>query len=633
MAIALTNADTVPGLVSNPTWGFAATAGRLLILVGWRRDSLDTADPTGWTRLRDNIGGGGFDDSVIVWAKIAAGGETGTSGITWSTSGLTYHVEEWTGLTLADVETDEATATGTAVTFGTVTPPADQTGIVLAVGSANDDNTRTWTPPAGYDVRYNPTTSFHPHPFVATDEIAATDGDPITPTATLSASLLWRGIAIFIGGGSIIPPDPDPEPPEYVPPPPARALVELYLPAEGAARWGEAQWGVAAWSSSEWTDITPQCVSVDVQWGATQPDKGVLAPPEAGKWTVVLHDPDRLLDPSNADSPYYPHVRSLTPIRITTRGFVVRQGHLDFVRHDYAAADEVDREWARPGMLRATDNIALLAAADVPEDTILPDTLWARTAAIVAASGVPVAVSVPRGALLGGDPDLAPWEPGTFRAWQIILASAQEVGYIPYLTNTGTLTFRPWDQPLDRDALISSPELVALAVETADTGLVSAVIVNDEADGEIERRITPVPRYGRRLHRRDLATIDGEAYAERILRAQGVQALRFRPGAIRPDDAAAVEWYARREANEIVTLDHSGAAPDVEVRTRILGGRFYITDLGNRPSWRFYYQTCTEALEPLVADPLPFGTPSNLYLIDDDTGEYLYADGAYSIGG
>lgn len=418
-------------------------------------------------------------------------------------------------------------------------------------------------------------------------------------------------------------PDPDPDPP-YVPPPPARALVELYLPAEGAARWGEALWGVDTWSSSVWTDITPQCVTADVTWGTSQPDRGVLAPPEAGKWTITTHDPDRLLDPSNQDSPYYPHVRSLTPIRITTRGYVVRQGHLDFVRHLYASGDEVARSWARPGLLRATDNIAILAGADVPEDSILPDTLWARAAAVIAAADVHVPIATPR----GGDPELAPWEAGSFRAWAVILAAAQEVGYVPYLTNTGTLHFRPWDDPIDRDSTIGAPELVEMAVETADAGLVSVVIVNDELDGEIERRITPPPRYGRRVHRRTLVTIDGEAYAERILADRGAQALRWRPGAVRPLDAAAVEWYGRREVNEVVTLLHDEADPVVEARARILGGRFYIRDLGSRPDWRFYFACSTEAAEPLYADDSLIGEPSNVLLVsDDDEDEYLYPDG------
>lgn len=443
-----------------------------------------------------------------------------------------------------------------------------------------------------------------------------------TTTGGFSCGAIVYGFTGEEGAEPEPPPDADPDAP-YVPPPPARALIELYLPVEGGARWDVALWDVDTWGASEWTDITPQCVSADVSWGTTQPDLGILAPPEAGKWTITTFDPDRLLDPSNLDSPYYPHVRSLTPIRVTTRGYVVRQGHLDFVRHAFASTDEDD--WARPGMLRATDNIAILAGAEVPSDTVLPDTLWARAAAVIAAADVRVPLGTPR-----EDVDVAPWEPGDFRAWEIILATAQEVGYVPYLTNVGMLHFRAWDDPIDRDSTIGSPEMVELAVETSDAGLVSVVQVVDELDGEIERRITPTPPYGRRVHRRDLTTIDGEAYADRILADRGAQALRWRPGAIRPADASAVEWYARREINEIVTLSHEGADPAAEALTRILGGRFYIRDLGELagPDWRFYFACNTEAAEPLYADDSLIGEPSNVLLVsDDDENDYLYPDG------
>lgn len=532
------------------------------------------------------------------------------------------------GFAVVAVETEDEVQVDDVLTIG----PANSVptfasvavaGARLAVGFATvrHDTDVAFTPVASWTEHVDshlsaPPADNGPQLAVGSREVSAAG----TYTFGWSAPSDDMGGVLVILEAAVAPPD-DEEPPPYVPPPPARALVELYLPAEGAARWGEALWGVDTWSTSVWTDITPQCVTVDVSWGTTQPDLGVLAPTEAGKWTIVTHDPDRLLDPSNQDSPYYPHVRSLTPIRITTRGYVVRRGHLDFVRHAFASADEVEREWARPAPLRATDNVAILAGAEVPSDSPLADTLWARAADVIAAADVHVPLSVPP---RGVDPPLAPWEPGNFRAWAIIAASAQEVGYIAHLQPDGTLNFRPWDDPIDRDSTIGDPELVDLAVETADAGLVSVVIVNDEAMGSIERRITPTPRYGRRVHRRTLATIDGEEYAERVLTDRGAQALRWRMGAVRPLDASAVEWYARREADEIVSLTHDSASPPIEARVRILGARFTIRDLATRPDWRFYFQASTEAAEPLYAD----GQPSNLLLVsDDDDEDYLYSDG------
>jgi hypothetical protein len=147
------------------------------------------------------------------------------------------------------------------------------------------------------------------------------------------------------------------------------------------------------------------------------------------------------------------------------------------------------------------------------------------------------------------------------------------------------------------------------------------------------RRVTPTPRYGRRVHRRTLATIDGEAYAERILDDRAREALRWRIGAVRPLDADAVEWYAELDANEIVTIYHDATDPVVETSARILGMRLTVRDLGDNagPDWRFYPAASTEGVEPLVADPYPVPSPSNLILVDDATGEWLYPDGAYTI--
>ena len=428
------------------------------------------------------------------------------------------------------------------------------------------------------------------------------------------------------GGGDPDPePEPDPDDPYEPPEPNVGALLEIYVAEEGAYLWDVATWDDAIWSTSGWTDITYLGVMADVSWGADNAERGILAPTAAGVWTVDTHDPDRILDPANAGSPYHTELVPGLPIRISVAGRrVLRTGIVDTMAYSHAQ---------RGGRIRATDKIAVMAAADVSESDlgILPDTLYARAQAAIEAAGIDVTVSpVPS----TGDPSVATWDvSGDESVWTVIAQSALETLRMPYLNEHGVLYFRRWLLPADRGMEIASPELIDLTSFVSADGLYSAVRVNDAtAMSTVELAITPPPAYGRRLHDRTVPTISGEVWADTVLADRSATALRWRPGQIRPLTAERVVQIGSISHNELVTLYVPEANPDVEVRSRILGTNLHVIDLGGRPGpdgiipntqWRFTLQATTAAVDPLVDDD-----DLVTFLVDDDDGvTLLYPDG------
>ena len=419
-------------------------------------------------------------------------------------------------------------------------------------------------------------------------------------------------------------PEPDPDDPD-TPQPNIGALLEIWVAEEGAYLWDVATWDDAVWATSGWTDITYLGVMADVTWGTDNAERGILAPTAAGVWTVDTHDPDRILDPANEGSPYHTELVPGLPIRLSVAGRrVLRTGYVDTMTFSHAQ---------RGGRIRATDNVAKMAAGIVSESDmgIMPDTLYARAAAAIAAAGLDVTVSpIPS----TGDPSVAPWDvSGDEKVWTVIAQSALETLRLPYLNEHGVLYFRRWALPADRGLSIASPELVDLTSSVSADGLYSAVRVNDAtAMSTVELAITPPPLYGRRLWDRTEPTISGEVWASTVLADRSAASLRWRPGQIRPLTAERVVQIGSITHNEAVTLYVPEANPDVEVRSRILGVNVHVIDLGGRPGpdgiipntqWRFNLQATTAAVEPLVDDDDP-----GAYLVSDDDGvTFLYPDG------
>lgn len=300
-------------------------------------------------------------------------------------------------------------------------------------------------------------------------------------------------------------------------------------------------------------------------------------------------------------------------MRTSHRGIVIRQGYAESIGHAY-----VDTMFN--GYMRVTNNLSRLANAQVPSDTALSDTLYARAEDAIAAAGLSVRVLAP----VGTDPPVAPWITDTneWSAWQWITDAAEQVHHIPILNNVGDLHFRPWAAPLSRGRSIDSPNLLDLQVISDYAGQFSVVKALDDDGVTIETRaLTPPPRYGARTYERTDPTIDAASWAETVLADRALPGLRWLPGTVMPFSAADVEAFATIEAVELVSMAVPEQDPPVSATAIIVGGNIRIR--GKRDAeavWLFEFQAAQTATEPLIESG---GDPTD-YLLATGGDQFLY---------
>ena len=429
----------------------------------------------------------------------------------------------------------------------------------------------------------------------------------------------WGGIILYFAGE---PPDPGDPPvdPGYEDPGAGHAILEIYVHDEDATRWGTATWGdnpptgtTGIWSGAGWQDVTPQGVSAHVSWGTSRPDRGILAVQEAQSWLVTTYDPDRILDPGNPDSPYAPQLVSGVPIRISSSvsGRVIRTGIIDRISYRYKAPDY-------RGTIQASSSIAAAWRAEVPEDSILGDTLRERIQDAVVASGIAIG-GIP---LLGNDDSypevpLSPRIEGSQKLWTHIYKAGEEVLWVIYEDAAGTLQARPWGGPLDRGSEITYANLEDLEAASTEDGVYSVVYVTDDTEPDpvvIERVAAPLPRYGRIPYRRTETTIDADAWADAVLADRAWPGVRWTPGTVWCFTAADVEFMASLEIMERVRIVVPGV---VDVSGRLLGMEMWVEAKNEEETrWLFLPRIATDGATSL-------GT---IILVSDDTGDYLVDD-------
>jgi hypothetical protein len=335
---------------------------------------------------------------------------------------------------------------------------------------------------------------------------------------------------------------------------------------------------------------------------------------------VDIYDPDRILDPSNLESPYYGELKPGLPIRLShisrdaddllIGGMVVRQGIVESIGHSFMEPRVSGR-----GYIRATDKQALLSQADVPSDTTLSDTLYARARDAIAAAGLTVTVldDPPT-----GDVSLAPWVTGTeWTAWQWIADAAQQVLHIPYIDRLGNLGFRAWAVPLNEGKSIELADLIDLQVISDYDGQYSVVEAQPVGGGALESAVlTPPPAYGKRVYRRTEDTPNAEDWAQAVLADRALPSLRWLPGQIYPLSAAKVRYWALLEAVELV--DIAGLTDAL-----IVGGEIRVTaKRDDAADWRFRFEAAQTAEQPLYVD----GSDPPEYLYAETGDVYLYPD-------
>lgn len=395
---------------------------------------------------------------------------------------------------------------------------------------------------------------------------------------------------------------------------PSGVLLEIYAADPSSFRWGVAKWGQATWGSGGWQDVTPEGVDIQILWGAQDPEMGILSLPTADSWAITFYDPERRLDPANADGPFYTDLIPYLPVRVSHRERVIALGYAESIGHQYAKS-------TGNGYMRVTNNLSRLANAAVPSDTALSDTLYARAQDAIAAAGLSLVV----GAALGTDPPLVPWAalgPQERSAWAWIVDAARQAHYIPYVNRrTGIVEFRAWASPLNRGRSINSPELVDLQVISDYRGLFSVIRVLDDADIVQERALIPPPRYGARVFARTDPTLDAEEWAEIVLADRGTPGYRWVPGTVYPLTANSVETLNDIANVELISMAVPEQDPPVSAAGIVVGGEIIIT--GKRASeaiWRFKFETAQTAIEPLIETG---GAPTD-YLLATGGGEFLY---------
>jgi hypothetical protein len=574
-------------------------------------------DSDGWVELC--AASPSFGDTVSIWAKVAEASEPTavSSGDPGTTGQRALHLFELDGLV-------DTYGTATDSSPGTTTGPtltASDDGILIAgmvgrnqiyVGLA----VFTGASPLTADGAAQKAGRMHKW----SAHHSVTTSTSYTPTVTVTGDPLTNGsaIAAVIVSGEpedieipVPPADPGVDVP-YVPPEPAGALLEIRATTPGAARWDIALWDEAIWAAAAWQDVTPQGITALIRWGSTRPELGILSQPSAGTWAVTLHDPERLLDPANSDTPYVGDLVPGLPIRLSHRGVVVRTGIVESIGYQYKA---------EAGYIRATDNQSTLARAAVPSDSELGDTLRARARDAIVAADLSIEVEPDPPA---GDPALVPWEAGTDRtAWEWIADAAQSVLHVPYIDRNGSLGFRAWSAPLTRGRTLDSSELIELQAIAAPGGLYSVIEAQpeDPDDPRIVRRLTPSPRYGARTFVRDEPTPDAPAWAEAVLADRALPGIRWVPGDLLPSTADSVELLALIEAVELVSISVPEVDPVIEVGAIVVGGE--ITVRGRRDlaaAWGFSFEAAQAPAPPLVVDD---SDPPE-FLLSEAADEFLY---------
>jgi hypothetical protein len=412
-------------------------------------------------------------------------------------------------------------------------------------------------------------------------------------------------------------PTPGPPPPDYEPGEPGQAIIEIYVDDPDGYRWDVAEWDEATWAEADWISITEWCIFADLTWGAERPDAGILADQVAGSWVIETHDPERVLDPANAESQFYPHLVPELPIRVNHNSRTVRTGQVSIITYSH------EREGGR---ISASDAISRASRAKVPPGTALGDTFLGRTTDAVNGAGITLWVSFPSGELM--DRPLASADVDARRsAWQRISEAARELLAVAWVDRDGHIRVTEWDADTDRGQVIGSDQLTDLVAWVSHDGLYSVVRALDSDEITIaEAARTPLPAYGEIVYERTEPTIDAADWVQRVLADRYGAVLRYKPGTIVPQTAAQQDAMADMELMDIVTLSFPETDPPIEVRARVLGCRVRVTDrtkvLPNvLTRWEWTLLTTIVPSEPLIADD---EDPLMFLVSDEDGTTFLY---------
>jgi hypothetical protein len=543
-------------------------------------------------------------------------------GTVWVSADTTDIVKlvEWEGAYNGIVSAASSVADNVTVAAGGAVNPSSGDAVTIvghaAVGHNDANIGVTTVTPIGSTIEVAEAAApggFSPVTWIGYRSVAEASGAyTISGTNAIAEDYCGVTVALLDAPGT-----PDPEPPPYVPPEPGQAIIEIYVDDPDGYRWDVAEWDEATWADADWVSITPWCIFADVTWGADRPDAGILADQVAGNWVIETHDPDRVLDPANDESQFYPHLVPELPIRVNHNSRTVRTGQVSIITYSH------EREGGR---ISASDAVSRAARADVPPGTALGDTF--RTRAFDAIAGADIDMWVSFTADEFTEFPLASADVDQRRSvWQRISEAAREILAVAWVDRHGHVRVNLWDEDTDRGLVIGSDQMVDLTPWVSHDGLYSVVRALDSDEVTIaEAAASPLPAYGERVYERTEPTIDAVDWVTRVLADRQGAVLRYRPGTIRAWTAAQNDALVDMELLDIITLSYPETDPPIEVRARVLGARVRVTDRTKRypavlTRWEWTLLTTLVPTEPLIAD----GEAELTYLVSDEDGtSYLY---------
>lgn len=207
---------SVPGNAGGS--GFTGIAGYLILCCYYKRDGFvdPLPVPTGYTLLDpDDFGAGGlFQDGIAVFAKDAAGGETGFTmpDVPGGSTGDILVVLHLDGGAVADLITSTAGQTSANPIVGTITPTAGVDVLLLAFATAAHDTTASWSVDAGWTILDQKNKgNGHPIDLEAYQAVTNPSG-AYTITATEAAGHNKKMIMVAVSGEPPVIPPPIPGP-------------------------------------------------------------------------------------------------------------------------------------------------------------------------------------------------------------------------------------------------------------------------------------------------------------------------------------------------------------------------------------------------------------------------------------
>lgn len=351
--------------------------------------------------------------------------------------------------------------------------------------------------------------------------------------------------------------------------------VELFAAGSDTARWDVATWAGPGdtdpdWVELGWQPIECQVLEAEYTWGADRA-QGVLTQAAAGAVLVNVYDPDRLLDPANASSPYAFALRPGAYIRLVTSAGPLRSFVVDSITFDIATSR---------GRIAGTDGVGILSQVQLTLASPAIKTLYAFAADLLARSGWDGLITLEATPAAGdptiGEPDTAP--SGVVGVWAALTDAAQDALCFAYIDESNVLRFPTHADPLDRGFTIGCegiPGLSLVSLSNAD-GVYNQVSAKNDPGGATTTVSDQdsIDRFGLKVLDRTTRRVPlAASWAPAVLADRKRASLEYLPVRIIPADLADLESLRTLRGIELVRVRFDEPVPPVEIDARAIGGR------------------------------------------------------------